>query len=342
MYLSRAISHTIGTGPLPGLGRKLSPSSELTDVTRKVAMGDGMRGISRLNPGARVRCALLACVLAMAGCGKEEAGGGPGGGPPGEMKIPVEAATLSARPLTTTLEATGTLRADESVTLRPEVAGSITRIGFEDGARVEKGQVLFALDPALANADLREAQAMSRVSRTALGRANRLGSRSLISKAEIDTLEADASVMDARAASARTRLAKTQIRAPFSGTIGLREVSVGEFVNVGQDLVTLVRLDPIEIDFSLPETQLAQIEVGQSLEIGFDAYRERRFSGQVVAIDPVIDPNSRSAKVRAQISNSEGLLRPGLSARLRLGVGATREALMLPEQALLQEGQEGV
>lgn len=291
--------------------------------------------------GRLAALAATGCLLAIAGCGNDEAGGpgGPGGGPPGEMQIAVEAAALETRPLTSSIEATGTLRADESVTLRPEVAGSITRIGFEDGARVAKGQLLFALDPAIAGADLREAQAMSEVSRTALGRANKLGSRSLISQAEIDRLEADASVMNARAASARTRLAKTQIRAPFAGSIGLREVSVGEFVNVGQDLVTLVRLDPIEVDFSLPETRLAQVEVGQTIEIGFDAYRERRFAGEVVAIDPVIDPDSRSAKIRARIANPDGLLRPGLSARLRLEVGEERSALLLPEQALLQEGE---
>ncbi len=285
---------------------------------------------------------LLASVLAFAGCKGEEAAGdgpgGPGGGPPGGMQIPVEAATLTPRPLTASLIATGTLRADESVTLRPEVEGSITRIGFNDGERVAQGQVLFVLDPALANASLREAQAMAEVARTALRRADSMGAKSLISKAEIDKLRGDAAVMDARAASARTRLSKTQIRAPFAGHAGLRDVSVGEFVNSGQALVTVVRLDPIEVDFSLPETQLAQVAVGQKIEIGFDAFRERRFTGEVVAVDPVINPTSRSARVRARIANTDGMLRPGLSARLALNVGEPRSALLLPEQALLQAG----
>jgi len=288
---------------------------------------------------------VVALLLLIAGCKDDGAeaggpGGGPGGGPPGEMKMPVEAATLVARPLSATILASGTLRADESVTLRPEIAGRITRISFNEGEPVAHGQVLFVLDPALADAEVREAQAMAEVTRTAVRRADSMAARSLISKAEIDKLRADASVMNARAASARTRLAKTQIRAPFAGHVGLREVSVGEFVTAGQELVTLVRLDPIEVAFSLPETQLAQVAVGQPIEIGFDAYRERRFTGEVVAIDPVIDPNSRSAKVRARIANPEGLLRPGLSARLALGVGAPHSALMLPEQALLQEGDE--
>ncbi len=288
---------------------------------------------------------MAATLLAIAGCKDDGAaagapGGGPGGGPPGEMKLPVEAATLVPRPLSATIIASGTLRADESVILRPEVAGRITRITFNEGEPVANGQVLFVLDSALADAEVREAQAMAEVTRTAVGRADSMAARSLISKAEIDKLRADAAVMNARAASARTRLAKTQIRAPFAGHVGLREVSVGEFVSAGQELVTLVRLDPIEVAFSLPETQLSQVAVGQSVEVGFDAYRDRRFAGVVVAIDPVIDPASRSARVRARIANPEGLLRPGLSARLALGVGAPRDALMLPEQALLQQGDE--
>ncbi len=285
---------------------------------------------------------VLASMCALTGCkskGAEGGGpGGPGGGPPGAMQIPVEATTLKARPLTASIIATGTLRADESVTVKPEVEGRITRIDFTEGERVTLGQVLFVLDPALADADVREAQAMAEVTRTALRRADSMGARSLISKAEIDKLRADAAVMNARAASARARLAKTQIRAPFAGHAGLRDVSVGEFVTSGQALVTVVRLDPIEVDFSLPETQLTQVAVGQSIEIGFDAFRERRFVGEVVAIDPVINLASRSARVRARIANPEGALRPGLSARLALNVGEARNALLMPEQALLQEG----
>lgn len=296
-----------------------------------------------MRPCLPLRVTLVASLLAIAGCKGDTAEGGgpggPGGGPPGAMQIPVEAATLKSRPLSASIIATGTLRADESVTLRPEVEGRITRIAFNEGERVAQGQVLFVLDPALADAEVREAQAMAEVARSALRRADSMGARSLISKAEVDKLRGDAAVMNARAASARTRLAKTQIRAPFAGHAGLRDVSVGEFVTAGQALVTVVRLDPIEVDFSLPETQLTQVAVGQSIQIGFDAFRERRFEGEVVAIDPVINPTSRSARVRARIANPDGELRPGLSARLALNVGDAHAALLMPEQALLQEGE---
>ena len=129
------------------------------------------------------------------------------------------------------------------------------------------------------------------------------------------------------------------LSAPFSGQIGLREVSVGDFVSVGQDLVTLVRLDPIEVDFSVPENTLSQLENGQKISITVDAFPKDVFGGEVVAIDPVIDPNSRSAKLRAQIANPDFRLRPGQFAQLQLDTGGNRtDALLVPEQALMQDG----
>lgn len=293
---------------------------------------------------------ILVTLLALGGCKNDgPEGGGPGGGkpggpgkggggPPGAMQMSVEAVTITTRPLTSRLSAVGSLRADESVTLRPEVAGRILRIGFQEGERVDKGQVLFVLDSAIAEAELREAQANLAVSDTGLGRAAKLGEKSLVSKAEVDKLRADVAVMQARTASATTRLAKTRIRAPFAGNTGLRDVSVGEYITAGQSLVNLVRLDPIEVDFSLPETQLAQVSVGQTVTLVLDAFPGRTFSGEVVAIDPVINATSRSAHLRARVDNAEQVLRPGLSAQVSLGVGEARSALLMPEQALMQQG----
>ena len=129
------------------------------------------------------------------------------------------------------------------------------------------------------------------------------------------------------------------LRAPFSGQVGLRNVSVGEFVSVGQDLVTLVRLDPIEVDFAVPEGALAQVRTGQKLQLTVDAYPGQQFGGDVVAIDPVVDPNSRSARLRARIANPDGRLKPGQFAQLRLDTGGNRaDAILVPEQALMQQG----
>lgn len=266
------------------------------------------------------------------------AGGGPGGG---EMQLPVEAATVRSEPLQASLSTVGTTRADESVILRPEVAGRIVKLPFAEGERVKQGEVLFALDDSVPRAAVAEAEATLVNARLADKRASELGERRLISQSDIDNLRSQLGVAQARIASARAQAGKYVIRAPFDGVIGLREVSAGEYVSPGQALVSLVRLDPMEVDFSLPESQLANVKPGQTLTLTVDAYPGETFTGTLVAIDPVIDINSRSAKLRARIDNSDYRLRPGLFARVELGTGeANQSGLMIPEQALLQQGEE--
>lgn len=288
---------------------------------------------------------VIALSVALGACGGDEAAGagGPGGGGPGGPgggmpPLPVEAVTLKLQPLSGGLQTVGSLRADESVVVRPEVAGRIVRIHFTEGGRVEAGQPLFTLDGSVPQAALNEAMANLENSRRAMERSRQLIDQKLIARSDYDQTLATHAVDQARVESARTTLSKMTLRAPFSGEIGLRQVSVGEFVNVGQDLVTLVRLDPIEVDFSVPESALSKLDRGQKIRITVDAYPGEVFDGEVTAIDPVVDPNSRSARLRARIDNPDGRLRPGQFAQLKLDVGAGTNALMVPEQALMQEG----
>lgn len=283
-------------------------------------------------------------ALALGACGGDEAGGAPGGGGPGgppggEMKLPVETATLKAETFAGGLSTVGSLRADEQVVMRPETPGRITRIHFTEGGRVSAGQVLFSLDDAMARAALNEASANLDNSRRASTRASQLSKERLIAQGDADTARAAYAVDQARVASARTTLSRLSLRAPFAGQVGLREVSVGEYVNAGQALVTLVRLDPIEVDFSVPESALPDLETGQRISVSVDAYPNDRFGGTVSAIDPVVDANSRSTRLRARIPNPDGRLKPGQFARLQLdtGTGST-QALLVPEQALMQDG----
>ena len=283
---------------------------------------------------------LISGLLALNGCGgKDEAAAAAAGGPPGGMQLPVEAVTVQPQALVAGLQTVGSLRADESVVVRPEVAGRISRIHFTEGGRVAAGQPLITLDGSLAQASLNEAAANLENSRRAASRAGQLTKQQLIAQADYDRARAALGVDQARVASARTALSKMTLRAPFSGQIGLREVSVGEFVEVGQDLVTLVRLDPIEVDFSVPETALAQLGNGQKLSVTVDAFPDERFGGEVVAIAPVVDANSRSARLRAQIPNPDGRLKPGQFAKVQLDTGTDNAtALLVPEQALMQDG----
>lgn len=287
----------------------------------------------------------LSVALATLACSNNQAAGpagGEGGGPPGGgmPPLPVEAVTVQLEPLAAGLQTVGSLRADEQVVVRPEVAGRIVRIHFQEGGRVAAGQALFTLDPSTAQAAYNEALANLENSRRNAARAGELARQKLVAQADYDRARAQLEVDQARAASARTALAKMTLRAPFSGQVGLREVSVGEFVNVGDALVTLVRLDPIEVDFSVPESALAQLRAGQAITVTVDAFPGDRFGGEVVAIDPVVDPNTRSVRLRARIANPDGRLHPGQFAQLQLQSGGAQRGLLIPEQALLQQGEE--
>lgn len=280
----------------------------------------------------------------MTGCkpsgGPSAAGGGPGGPPGGGMPpLPVETVTLIAQPLAAGVQTVGSLRAVESVVVRPEVAGRISHIHFVEGSHVVAGEPLFTLDASLGQASLNEAAANLENSRRAAARAQQLVAQKLIAQSDYDKTHAALGVDQARVATARAMLSKMTLSAPFPGQVGLREVSVGDFVNVGQDLVKLVRLDPIEVDFSAPENVLAQLHNGQKISLTVDAFPSDVFAGQVVAIDPVIDVATRSAKLRAQVPNPDGRLRPGQFATLQLDTGSGNvAALMVPEQALMQDG----
>lgn len=262
------------------------------------------------------------------------------GGALGDMKIAVEAEQVSVRPLDDTLSAVGTLRAEEAVVLRPEIAGRIEKIHFSDGETVAEGAPLFSLDAALLRAEVNEAAANRDRSQRAHERARELAQRKLLSSADFDSARADLAVDEARLASAQTRLDKTVIRAPFSGVAGLRQASLGDYISVGQALVNLVQLDPMLVDFQLPEMQLAGLAPGMPVKVRVDAFPARSFAGEIMAIDPQIDAAGRSVRVRARLDNHEAVLRPGLFARVDVVLSSNPAALMVPEQALWPLGDK--
>ncbi|MGH8497191.1 MAG: efflux RND transporter periplasmic adaptor subunit [Gammaproteobacteria bacterium] len=288
-------------------------------------------------PDFRTVAILAAGGLLMAVSTAGRAQGGPGGQMP---PTAVETAVVTAGALTDSISAVGTLRADESVVIRPELAGRIERIHFEEGQRVARGDPLFSLDASLIRSELREAEANLAMSRRAFERAQDLIGRKLIAQADYDDARSQLEIDEARLASARTRLDKTVINAPFEGVTGLRQVSPGDYVEIGQALVSLVQLDPIKVDFSVPEVHLARLDPGQTIEVRLDAFPNESFRGEVTAIDPQIDVNGRSVVLRAVLPNEERRLRPGLFARLHLELAQHDDALLIPEQALWPQGEQ--
>ncbi len=261
--------------------------------------------------------------------------GGPGGAMP---PTAVETTRPRVEAITETVSAVGTLRAAESVVLRPELAGRIEKVQFEEGQRIAKGAPLFSLDASLARADVNEWQATVDQSRREMSRAADLVARKLAAQNDLDSKRSQVEVNEARLSSARARLDKTVIRAPFDGIVGLRKVSPGEYVNIGDELVTLTQIDPIKLDFRVPEVYLGRAAADQVVSVTVDAFPGQTFAGHVYAIDPQLDTQGRAVVLRALLENDEGRLRPGLFARVTLEFGRRENALLVPESALWPQG----
>lgn len=255
-------------------------------------------------------------------------------GASGPPATPVEAEPVTVIALTSGLQSVGTLIAEDAVVMRPELAGIVDRIFVADGARVKAGDALYSLESQLLRAEHNEAAANIERSRRSFSRADDLVNKQLIARSEYDDAKANLSVDKARLASAAIRLAKTTLRAPFDGVVGLHQVSLGDYVQVGQAMVNLVRLDPMQVDFRIPESRLGQVAPGQRVDVQVDAFPGKTFSGQVIALDPQVDVASRSVLIRASMSNKESLLRPGLFARVDLVLKRVESAVMIPERAL--------
>lgn len=249
--------------------------------------------------------------------------------------VPVEAVEVRVDRVTEEITAVGTLRSNESVVVRPELSGRIQTIHFEEGSTVSKGAPLVSLDGSLYQAELAEARARVELSKRNYERALELYGKRATSASARDEALARLEIDKASLELARVRMEKTRIHAPFPGILGLRHVSTGSYVNVGQDLVNLESIDPIKVDFRIPERYLGALASGQSLRIRVDAFPDTEFRGAVYALDPLVDPQGRSVALRARIPNSGGKLRPGLFARVRLIVEERPEALLVPEQAVV-------
>ncbi|HZA66557.1 MAG TPA: efflux RND transporter periplasmic adaptor subunit [Geminicoccaceae bacterium] len=269
-----------------------------------------------------------------------QAEGAPGPAAQGAMAVPVETAPVQVGPIQRRLTAVGSLRSNESVIVRPEVAGRIAEIRFDEGERVTKGQPLVVLDDSIYRAEVEEVQASLELSR-----ANHERAIDLLQRGAGTTKARDEALARLRADEAALQLAKAHldkmvIAAPFEGVVGLRKVSVGDFVNVGQDMVNLEQIDPLKADFRVAEVYLGAVRPGQRIELGVDAFPGETFAGEVYAIDPLIDESGRSVVLRARLPNPDDRLRPGLFARVTLVLNERNDAIQVPEQALVPQGQD--
>jgi membrane fusion protein, multidrug efflux system len=266
---------------------------------------------------------------------------GPGGAPPpGDFAVAVEVGTVSVEPVTEEVTAVGTLRSNESVVVRPEVSGRIASIGFIEGGRVEKGVVLVSLDASVQDAELQQAKASLALRERNIRRTEELLRDKFVSQSALDEATANLKVAESNVALAEAKLGKTRIRAPFPGVIGIRRVSVGDYVKEGQDLVTLEDISSLKVDFRVPEVFLTRLARGQNLGINTEAIPGRTFQATVEAIDPLIDESGRAVLIRAKLSNNDGLLRPGMFVRVRLVLTERSKALVVAEEAIVPVGAD--
>jgi membrane fusion protein (multidrug efflux system) len=252
--------------------------------------------------------------------------------------VVVEVGKVEAATLEQDAQAVGTLRSRQSVMVRPEVSGRVVRLGFSDGQRIRRGQVLVKLDDTLQQAQLQQALAQAGIARTNLERSRELVAQNFVSRSALDQNAAALEVAEAQVALARAQLARMTIRAPFDGAAGIRNVDVGDYLKDGADVVQIEDSSSVLVDFRLPERFIAEVKHAQAVDVTFDALPGRRYAGRVEALDSLVDADGRSLLVRARIDNPSGELRAGMFARTRIVFGSRSNARVVPEEALVPMG----
>jgi membrane fusion protein, multidrug efflux system len=258
--------------------------------------------------------------------------------PASEKVVAVEAEPVAVDTVLEDIRAVGTMEPDEAVTVSPEIAGRIDRIHFSEGEEVAAGAVLVTLDAATLRAELDKARSDVNLAEQNRERAMTLAQRGTGTLRARDEAVAAYQVAQANLALAQARLEKATITAPFSGMVGLRAISAGAYVTPGTRIVELAKIDPIKVDFRVPELVLSSLRPGQPIRVVVDALPGRTFEGEVYVIDPIVDVNGRAVRLRARIANPERVLKPGLFARVRIVVERRENSVLVPESAVFAEG----
>jgi membrane fusion protein (multidrug efflux system) len=258
-----------------------------------------------------------------------------------QRPVPVRTAVVDRAAVRDTVEAVATSRAEQAIEIRPAASGRIEEILFEPGQRVGMGDLLVKLDAGAEQASVDEAKALLEDAKGQYERGEQLARTRSVADARVAELRASFLAAQARLVAAAERLADRQIRAPFAGVVGLREVSVGARVDADTKITTLDSLDRLEVEFSVPEQFYAAVRLGAAIAATTNIHRERTFEGSVTSIDSRIDPVARAFRVRASIPNPDLELPAGVFMVVQI-VLDEREALTIPEQAVVLQGRSAI
>ena len=246
----------------------------------------------------------------------------------------VSSAVAKSENWAASLNGVGSVVASNGADVTTESGGIIAALHFESGARVKKGDLLVTLSAGTERADLARLQAQADLAQSEFARLERLYKLDAISKSELDRAQADLSAARAGADAQRAKLAQKQIRAPFSGQLGIRQVNVGQYLSAGTPIVSLQAINPVFVDFTLPEQNQAAVQNGQTVSVVVDSQPGRTFSGVISAIEPLVDSKTRNFKVRARFDNADEALRPGLFARASIGLASTANVVTIPQTSV--------
>lgn len=247
----------------------------------------------------------------------------------------VSATTVATQTWPNTISAVGALASFRGITVKTEVEGLVRHIAAESGQVVAEGDELVQLDTSVEDAQLSGLEAQARLAELNLGRARELRANGTNTPNDLDTAEATLASARAAVAQLKANLAKKRITAPFAGRLGIVHVYPGQFLSKGDAIVVLESIDPIHLDFSLPQQEIARIAPGQTVRLQVDAYPGRSFEGRISAISPRVDDATRNLDVRATLPNTDGALRPGMYARAEIVLPASEQSLVLPSAAIV-------
>jgi membrane fusion protein (multidrug efflux system) len=282
----------------------------------------------------------LSLAALVAGCNKKETASPPGGAavPPTQ----VIAVPARQQPVSQSLSLVGTITANEMVEIKSETEGTIAEILFQEGQTVKKGDPLFKLDERKSAAAVAEAEANFQLSNATFNRIKQLLHDKLISQQEFDQAAAQFQALQASLDSKKQQWQDTQIHASFSGTMGARQVSIGQVINKSITLTWLVDLDPVKAEVPVPERFLGQLHTGQTIELVAAAFPGEKFKGEVYFIAPQVEPNTRTALIKARIANTDHRLKPGMFASLDLTLKLKDNAIVIPESAVMSSGERTI
>src|SRR5438067_94406 len=232
------------------------------------------------------------------------------------------------------LSAVGSVSAVQGAVLSTDLAGTVAEVKFESGAVAKRGDILVRLEASSEEGQLRTAEADLELARQDLARTRDLATRRVISKAELDAAESKFKQKEGAVGNMRAMVGKKEVRAPFDGQLGIRQVNIGQMINAGQQVVALTALDPLYVDFALPQQELSKLSNGLEVRVKSDAMPGREFKGELTAVNSMVDTVTRNVTLQATLENPDHALRPGTFAKVEVMLPEKHKALVVPGSAI--------